>query len=241
MKIKNWVLYLESSVKDSEEMSSVRDAFTNLSDEYEIIIKDKGDGVYYIFIETGFDLSLTSKLFLNKEDMSLYRDRLDKLKELNLLIDEAVSRFDIIKWRVSFGGEMSRNNPVFYDSEYYRMMEEGTLPQLALVSIDIREKTLVNGELCHLDGNTLIVNLEQMEKLIIKNGYKLQGEIFKYDETEIRFRVTDNEWYNKEDAKRSNSLLTALKNGLRPVVDTIPFTGDYFRLEIKPKYKIIFE
>jgi hypothetical protein len=260
MKIKNWKLYLESNDTD---IDHVRDAFTNLSDEYEIIIIDKGYNLYTIHINTGFDLTInqSGKDFdLNMKEFNSYKEKLKKLERLNFLIEEAVSRFEGSKWRVLFGNSdgfdwgMLEDDLVAITDVYERTGKEFCPSEKYFVSISLNIKTekYLDSDICIEKDNNLIVNGYELKKKMSDLGYTLDGEISlsRFYQNSIKISVKENLYNNQNPTPESKKLIRYL----REIFGKFTFSGSgdgvfcrydnnggFVIISIHVKYKIILE
>jgi hypothetical protein len=215
MKIKNWKLYLESN--DSSNIDHVKDAFINLSDEYDVLVVDKRHGVYRVYINTGFILSVGSCLFKDKQSLKLHGENLRKLEKLNTLIEEAVSRFERVKFKVLYGTEEEFDWSEVGDEDTLEMsnlFSPFSASSFVMIDLNIRDKKTVD-EICFLEGDTLIVNSDRIEKVINKCEFTLIDEIESSD-WEISFRVNSKTFDGFVDKisilkKQIDLLLTSLK------------------------------
>ncbi len=187
MNIKNWKLYLESQI-NSDDFEDVKDAFTNLSDEYEVIITDKGRGFYNIYLNVGFDLNILDHSGVASSDFEFedmksfitYKDKIKKLNNLNLLIEEALSRFEKIKSKITFGIVSGFDWDILDSDDLNQITEDfcSESDQFVWISINIGEKKVVTGEMFSVDKDrNVFFNTDELKKLISKNGLTLDGEI----------------------------------------------------------------
>ncbi len=233
--IKNWTLFLESN----GDVDNIKDAFVNLEDEYYFSIYDNDRGSYDIYLSVGFDL----KLECEYNDVSKFGEKLEKINRLNYLIKEAISKLENVKYKVVFSTsekfEWSKlRSEIKNDREFYNHRE-------SLVWIRLKEKTL-HDKLWH-DPDKLsdpvrriIINSDELEKIINKFGFNLVGTIHmsesRYDNNTIKFftkeRVTN---WDTTGEFRSESLevISDLKSKFRGIIEDIWSDDTY--VEGRPK------
>ncbi len=99
MGIKNWKLYLESG---DNTIDFIRDAFADLEDEYGVLMFDKGNGMYNIYINTEFNVDPPDD-FNGTKGLKYHQETLDKLVKFDTFVEEAMSRLGEVEWKLMFG------------------------------------------------------------------------------------------------------------------------------------------